>query len=99
MGLGHNTSKHIEHDMKTLGLDYVDLMLLHWPCDTFEETLATYRQMEDMVAEGTARAIGVSNFNASMIDQIVGKAKIKPAINQCGFSIAGHSNDTWGRDD
>ncbi len=97
--LGHNTSKHIEHDMSTLDLEYVDLMLLHWPCDTFEETLSAYSAMEEMVAKGTARAIGVSNFNSSMIERIVKEAKIKPAINQCGFSIADHTNDTWGRDD
>ena len=97
--LGDNTTKHIEHDMATLGLDYVDLMLLHWPCDTFEETLQTYTIMEDMVLKGTAKAIGVSNFNSSMIERIVKEAKIKPSINQCGFSIEDHRNDTWGRDD
>ena len=97
--LGHNTSAQIQHDLSTLNLDYVDLMLLHWPCDTFEETLTTYRVMEDMVAAGTAKAIGISNFNATMVDQIVKAAKIVPAVNQCGFSIAGHDNATWGRDD
>ena len=55
--------------------------------------------MEGMVAAGTAKAIGISNFNASMVEQMATAAKIKPAVNQCGFSIAGHSNDTWGRDD
>ena len=97
--LGHNTSNHIAHDLDMLGLDYVDLMLLHWPCDSFNETLATYTEMEKMVAAGTAKAIGISNFNASMVDRIVASAKIKPAVNQCGFSIAGHTVDTWGRDD
>lgn len=97
--LGHNTSSQIDHDIATLGVDYVDLMLLHWPCDTFEETLAAYSAMESMVTAGTAKAIGVSNFNASMVDRIVRAAKIKPAVNQCGFSVAGHTDDTWGRDD
>ena len=97
--LGKNTTSHIQHDLVTLGLEYVDLMLLHWPCDTFEETLAAYEAMENMVATGKAKAIGVSNFNASMIEKIVNSARIKPAVNQCGFSIADHSNDTWGRDD
>ena len=48
--LGHDTSAQIQHDLSTLNVEYVDLMLLHWPCDTFEETLTTYRVMEDMVA-------------------------------------------------
>lgn len=97
--LGHNTSAQIAHDLVTLNLSYVDLMLLHWPCDTFEETMAAYHVMESMVAAGTAKAIGVSNFNASMVDRIVKAANVKPAVNQCGFSIAGHDNATWGRDD
>lgn len=97
--LGHNTSAQIEHDMNMLQLDQVDLLLLHWPCDTFEETMAAYSVMEDAVAEGKARAIGISNFNASMVDRIARAAKIKPAVNQCAFSVAGHTDDTWGRDD
>ena len=97
--LGHNTTAQIIHDLDTLGLQYVDLMLLHWPCDTFEETLATYQAMERMIAAGTAKAIGISNFNASMVDRIAAAATIPPAVNQCGFSIAGHTNGTWGRDD
>ena len=99
LALGHNTTAQITHDMNTLGLKYVDLMLLHWPCDTFEETMATYKAMESMVATGTAKAIGISNFNASMVERIATAATIKPAVNQCGFSIAGHTNGTWGRDD
>ena len=82
-----------------LQLDQVDLLLLHWPCDTFEETMAAYRVMEDAVEAGKARAIGVSNFNASMVDRIARAAKVKPAVNQCAFSVAGHTDDTWGRDD
>ena len=97
--LGRNTSAQIEHDMAKLGLAYVDLLLLHWPCDTLDETLIAYRAMEAAVAAGKARAVGLSNFNASMVDQIVAAAEVKPAINQCGFSIAGHTSGAWGRDD
>ena len=97
--LGHNTSAQIEHDMTMLDLEYVDLMLLHWPCDTFEETLEAYNAMEIALKAGTTKAIGISNFNASMVDRIVRAARIKPAVNQCGFSIAGHTDGTWGRDD
>ena len=97
--LGSNTSAQIEHDLNTLGLEYVDLMLLHWPCDSLEETLQTYRVMESMVSRGTARAIGISNFNATMTEALVREANVKPVINQCGFSIGGHTSPEWGRDD
>lgn len=99
VGLGKNTSEQISHDMATLGLDYVDLLLLHWPCDTLDETMAAYRAMEAAFAAGKARAIGVSNFNASLVEAVVAQAKVKPALNQCAFSIAGHSDGAWGSDD
>lgn len=97
--LGNDTESQIQHDLDTLGLDYVDLMLLHWPCDTLEESLNTYRAMERMVEAGTARAIGVSNFNASWLEQLYKQAKIKPSINQCALSIGDHTAALWGRDD
>eukprot|EP00658_Telonema_sp_P-2_P073516 TRINITY_DN6259_c0_g1_i5.p1 TRINITY_DN6259_c0_g1~~TRINITY_DN6259_c0_g1_i5.p1 ORF type:complete len:352 (+),score=86.44 TRINITY_DN6259_c0_g1_i5:95-1057(+) len=95
-----NSSADIAHDLRTLGLEYVDLMLMHWPCDRFEDTLATYQVMEGMVAAGQARAIGVSNFNAPLIDRLVRHARVKPAVNQCGLSVADHTmTPEWGRDD
>lgn len=94
-----NATRSIEHDLKTLGLGYVDLMLLHWPCAKWEDTLATYRAMVPMLHLMTARAIGVSNFNASAIRRLVGENVTRPAVNQCGFSIGGHAQPLWGRDD
>lgn len=97
--LGSDTAQQIEHDLKTLNLTYVDLMLIHWPCDTLDETMQTYRVMEDMVEKGTARAIGVSNFNATMLRALYDKAKVKPVVNQCALSIGDHNAPEWGRDD
>jgi hypothetical protein len=51
-------SKNIQHNFDVLGLDYVDLLLLHWPCDDLESSLRTYAAMEPLVAAGKARAIG-----------------------------------------
>lgn len=98
------TAADIAHDLTVMGLDYVDAMLMHWPCDSTEDNLATWRVLESLVFDGRARAIGVSNFNTSALDALMPHVKVKPAINQCGFSIAGHSgipyrNQTWGRDD
>jgi len=92
-------SKNIARDFDVLGLDYVDLMLLHWPCDDMEDSIKTYRAMEPLVQSGKAKAIGVSNFNASALEVLLQRVTVKPAINQCGFSIAGHTLDLWGRDD
>ena len=57
-----NTSANVAHDLATLGLAHLDLLLLHWPCTTLADTVATYRQLQPLVHSGKARAIGVSNF-------------------------------------
>ena len=87
-------------DLRLLGIKRVDLMLLHWPCSTMAETIASYRALEDFALAGKARAIGISNFNASMIDALyaAGPLRVKPAVNQCGFSIGNHNNESYGRD-
>jgi diketogulonate reductase-like aldo/keto reductase len=85
----------------------VDLLLLHWPCDDFAKTVAAYRMMEPLVEAGKARAIGVSNLNSTALNALLKVAKVKPAVNQCGFSIGMRSNETgpqgtdnlWGRND
>lgn len=94
-----NATKDIEHDFAILGLDYVDLMLLHWPCDDPNDSVQYYKAMEPLIASGRARALGVSNFNASALKMLLSRVTIKPVVNQCGFSIAGHSSELWGRAD
>jgi len=89
----------IRHDYDVIGLDYVDLMMLHWPCDDLESSVQTYKAMEPLVRSGRARALGISNFNASALASFLPQISIKPAINQCGYSIAGHTESLWGRDD
>ena len=79
----HDPTKAIEHDFKILGLDYIDLMLMHWPCDDFEHSVATYKAMEPYVKSGKIKAIGVSNFNASALNALLPRVSVKPSINQC----------------
>ena len=96
-----NVTANVKHDLKMLGLDYVDLLLVHWPCADFEATVATYLALEPFVLSGVARAIGISNFNSSAIEALMPRVNVTPAVNQCGFSISGHFESTslWGRDD
>lgn len=69
--------------LRRLGLDYVDLYLLHWPVPSdFDATVASYRAAEKMLAEGRARAIGVSNFNPRHLDELIRRTDVIPALNQ-----------------
>ena len=87
-------------DLRLLGVDRVDLMLLHWPCGTITDTIKTWRALERFQKAGKARAIGISNFNASAIDSLYAAGlSVEPVVNQCGFSIGGHNSSTLGRDD
>ena len=64
----HRYARHaqsVERDVAILGK--LDLVLLHWPCATLEQTLEAYSGLEAALANGLTRAIGVSNFNASLL--------------------------------
>jgi diketogulonate reductase-like aldo/keto reductase len=66
--------------LKRLGLDYVDLYLLHWP--VAGKRLDSWRALEKLHADKRARAIGVSNFLAPHLRELTGASKVVPAVNQ-----------------
>jgi diketogulonate reductase-like aldo/keto reductase len=68
---------------RRLGLDYVDLYLLHWPVPSdFESTIASYRAVEKLLADRRVRAIGVSNFSEVHLRHLLEHASVVPAVNQ-----------------
>jgi len=75
-----------------LGLDYVDLYLLHWPVPG--RRLDSWRALERILADGGARAIGVSNFLSSHLDELLVGAKVVPAVNQIEVSPFLQQRDT-----
>jgi diketogulonate reductase-like aldo/keto reductase len=73
----------IDGCLRRLGLEYVDLFLLHHPVPAdFEATVAAYTAVERMLAQGRARAIGVANFNAQHLADLSRHTTIVPAVNQ-----------------
>ena len=81
---GYDRALHgFERSLRNLGLDYVDLYLLHQPVPTeFASTVAAYRAAEKLLADKRVRAIGVSNFSAKHIDNLMSTATVMPAVNQ-----------------
>jgi diketogulonate reductase-like aldo/keto reductase len=69
--------------LERLGLDYVDLYLMHWPVP---QRVETWRAMEKMKKDGLCRSIGVSNFTTKHLKELLTKAKITPAVNQVEFN-------------
>ena len=69
--------------LRRLGVDHVDLYLLHQPVPTdFEKTIGAHKAAETFLADGRARAIGVSNFSAEHLRRLIERTDVGPAINQ-----------------
>ncbi|CAN5186301.1 aldo/keto reductase [soil metagenome] len=70
--------------MAKLGLDQIDLFLIHWPLPTVNpgQYVETWKTMSEFVADGRARSIGVSNFQPEHLDRIVQETGVVPAVNQ-----------------
>lgn len=86
---GHdNALKAFDTSLRTLGLDYVDLYLIHFPQPKRDLYLETWRALERVNREGRARAIGVSNFNVPHIQRLVNEGDVVPAVNQIEIHTA-----------
>jgi 2,5-diketo-D-gluconate reductase A len=68
--------------LATLGIDYVDLFLIHWPLPAVGDYVETWRAMEKIAAGGVCRAIGVSNFQVHHLQRLAAETEIVPAVNQ-----------------
>lgn len=82
-----NTQEALDVSLKKLGLDYVDLYLIHAPffADTPEELQQKWADMEAIKESGKAKSIGVSNFLQEHLEIILKTAKVKPAVNQIEY--------------
>ena len=81
---GYDETLHgFEKSSAKLGVDQIDLLILHQalPSD-FDKTLAAYRALETLLADGKVRAIGVSNFMVDHLTSLLDKAAVVPAVNQ-----------------
>ena len=71
-----------ESSLDKLGLDYLDLYLIHWPAPATDGYLESWRALEKLLQDGRVRAIGVSNFLPEHLEKLVGLGGTVPAVNQ-----------------
>ncbi len=72
----------LEECLRQLDLDYVDLLLIHWPLPKRAQYISTWKSFEKLVGAGKVRSIGVSNFKPAHLDHLLTEATIRPVANQ-----------------
>lgn len=77
-----STLKAFDASLSNLGMDYVDLYLIHWPVPAQDRYLETWKALETLHGEGRARSIGVSNFQVPHLKRLLDRATVRPALNQ-----------------
>ncbi len=71
-----------DESLRKLGLDYVDLFLIHWPQPMFDQYVETWKALEQLRASGRARSIGVSNFTERHLNRLRAETDVVPVVNQ-----------------
>ncbi|KNH20752.1 oxidoreductase [Arthrobacter sp. ZBG10] len=74
--------------LERLGLDYVDLLLIHWPLPGRNEFVSTWKTFQELQAAGKVRSIGVSNFKPAHLERLLAETDVVPAVNQIQLSPA-----------
>ncbi|HWO75597.1 MAG TPA: aldo/keto reductase [Bacillus sp. (in: firmicutes)] len=77
-----NTLRAFDASLERLGLDYLDLYLIHWPTPEFDTYVETYKALEKLYRDGRVKAIGVCNFEIEHLERILKECEITPVLNQ-----------------
>ncbi len=72
----------LDECLRQLDLDYVDLLLIHWPLPQRDEYVSTWKTFETLADSGKVRSIGVSNFKPAHLDRLLAETTIRPVANQ-----------------
>ncbi|GAA1436654.1 aldo/keto reductase [Microlunatus lacustris] len=77
-----STMRAFDASMGKLGLEVLDLFLIHWPLPMFDQYVDTWRAFEKLQADGRIRSIGVSNFEIEHFERLAAETDVVPAVNQ-----------------
>ncbi|WP_308297237.1 aldo/keto reductase [Streptomyces sp. UNOB3_S3] len=77
-----NVLREFDASLAKLGLDYVDLYLIHWPRAMREDYVTIWRAFAEIAGSGRAKAVGVSNFHAPQLERVIAETSLVPAVNQ-----------------
>jgi 2,5-diketo-D-gluconate reductase A len=77
-----STLRAFDTSLSKLGLEYVDLYLIHWPVPGVDKYVDTWKAFEKIHAEGRAKAIGLSNFHPAHIQRLLSETEVAPVIDQ-----------------
>ncbi|CAH0599831.1 unnamed protein product [Chrysodeixis includens] len=84
----------VRASLRRLGLDYIDLALMHWPMSISQDGvdekidyLETWRGFESVLHKGLVKAIGVSNFNLDQMKRLIANCEVKPVVNQVEINL------------
>ncbi|XP_046974809.1 aldo-keto reductase AKR2E4-like [Vanessa cardui] len=89
-----DVEKSVKASLKRMGLDYLDLVLMHWPISVSVEGVDekidyvdTWRGFESVLKQGLVKAIGVSNFNLEQLTRLLANSQVVPAVNQVEINL------------
>jgi 2,5-diketo-D-gluconate reductase A len=86
---GYESAKDaLGRSLERLGLDYVDLYLIHWPLPRLDKYVDSFRAMVELKEQGLIRSVGVSNFTRSHLERLIDEVGVVPAVNQIQLSPA-----------
>ncbi|MGW1023851.1 aldo/keto reductase [Streptomyces sp. NPDC002577] len=77
-----STLRAFDVSLEKLGLDYVDLYLIHWPLPARDQYIDTYKAFEKLLADGRVKSIGTSNFLPEHLERLIDATSVIPAVNQ-----------------
>lgn len=77
-----STLEAFDESLQRLGLDYLDLYLIHWPCPGQDLYVESWRALEELYHSGRVRAIGVSNFQRHHLEKLMSETEVIPVLNQ-----------------